>query len=249
MDDLKTIPKKNARRRGVMKGALATAGAAAAYAAPTVQKVSVALAQAVPPSQPGGCNPWTIGGQIEASATNGANGIFALSTSPVTFADPTDPTFTLSGNADCCVGCAPKVSLVVRWGSPASTFTIRTVQNDPVSTCCYAAGPCYSGPPDSNITQNGIYISGTGDYNLSGGGQTGRATIELNAEDHACGTGETGQSADLTAIKIVAITGPASTGTGDHTLLVAGVPTACTAPAPSNLKSGGDHQVHKPVGC
>lgn len=174
MDDLKNIPKKNARRRGVMKGAAVTAGLAGAYTAPVIQKIAVSVAQAAGSVVTGQCVKYSLGGQSTVTSTlGGTNGPTFIVTA--TLSSTIDA--TLSGIVHCCsAGCAAPSgnNLQVSWtdnGNNTAHF------HDAGLVSCSSADVQ---PGGRNPVQfpNQITLTWDGDYNLGGSGGTGTCRLQ-----------------------------------------------------------------------
>jgi hypothetical protein len=184
MDSLKTIPKKNARRRGVMKGAAVGAGVVGAYSAPMIQKIAVSVAHAASPVG-GSCFKFSLGGQFTANGTL-SGGLTASATKKYVLTVMSDTaTLTgastdtqLSGIIFCCTGnCAiPNGdNLQIGWQEEGqngqNVFHLTSV----TSVSCNISNP--NSPQVPLPSPNTLNLSATGTYNLAQGGGTGTATL------------------------------------------------------------------------
>jgi hypothetical protein len=119
MTDLKTIPRKNARRRGVMKGTMATAGAAAAYAAPVALKMSVATAQTTGQSvSVVQCWRIQVGGRFTTTPVLGASSVAWVELVPQIGAAAGDLQFSNHIVCPATCTCPPVPALTLHYPAP-----------------------------------------------------------------------------------------------------------------------------------
>lgn len=207
MNDIKTIPKVSAKRRTVMKGAAASAGAAAVYAAPAIQKIAVSVAQAASPV-PGACFKFSTGGQFSATISGGGLAPAATYTLVISGYDATlaASNTQLSGIIFCCTGnCAiPNGdNLQIGWTQDGVNGNNSWHLDTVVSVSCSISNP--NSPQVPLPSPNTLNLVADGSYNLAGGGGTGTARLTGTFIDN----GEIGGvNNDATTIQLVGTSGP-----------------------------------------
>ena len=204
MNDLKTIPKVSAKRRTVMKGAAATAGVAAVYAAPSMQKIAVSVAEAAVGSvQTQSCTRFQCAGQVDVGGTSGfIAGAASQSLSPASLTypattatagpspqDPYDPTITehIFCPITCTCNGVPNAALNVVWADPAggnSNFHFKL--DSLVTSTCSITQPNGANPSDS---PNVISFTGLGTLSPPSGADITGVSIQGEFAD----LGEPGQ--------------------------------------------------------
>lgn len=210
MNDLKNIPKMNARRRGVMKGAAVTAGVAGTYMAPAIQRVAVSVAQAATTSVPGQCVKFSLGGQSPVTSTlSGTNGPQVIVPAILT-AIQSGSTFdaTLSGIVHCCnAGCSVPNGNNLQFTWSDNGNNTAHFQDAGLVSCSFACIP--PGGRNPVTCPNQITLVWNGTYNLGGSGGTGTAQLTGTFTDLF----ESGITTDKTNMTLKSTGGAVTAGT------------------------------------
>jgi hypothetical protein len=194
MTDLKTIPRKNARRRGVMKGTMATAGAAAAYAAPVALKMSVATAQTTGQSvSVVQCWRIQVGGRFTTTPVLGASSVAYVAIDPILGAAAGDLQFSNHIVCPATCTCPPVPALTLHYPDPNGGQDIQFKLTSETSAQCV-----FTGDAEQPVDLPDRFIwTGIGDLKQGGTDIALGATIEATFDD----LGEPGPG-DTATIKI-----------------------------------------------